>query len=144
MNQAIQDTLDLIKAPFADVIAKVDSVPAQVDAHAAAEYSRGYDDGKASVVLPDTGTGEKLFTQEDMDSAAATAKVEMAAEMQPQIDSLALVVADLEAEADGLRAQVITAGADAVAALKLELKAQYDAQQVAETAEETGFAALLA
>jgi len=117
-------------------------------------FDRGYAEGKASVVLPEPGTGEKLFTQEDMDKVAAIAKDEVRGELQPQIDKLtadleasqgelAAVKAELEqfkAELDQKVADGVQAG---IAAFKADLKQKYIDQQVAEAQGETGFGALL-
>lgn len=64
-------------------------------------------DGKASVVLPEEGTGEKLFTQDDMNRLAEQAKAEKAAELQGAIDAANAETSAVkaQAEADKLAAE---------------------------------------
>lgn len=58
------------------------------------EYSRGFEDGKASVVLPSPDDPEAKYTQAQLDEAVALAKQEVSADMQPKIDQ---AVADKDA-----------------------------------------------
>ena len=112
-----------LTAYFDDQIAKLQEAKAQYLANLEAKYSEGYADGKASIILPSEGTGEKLFTQEDMNKLAETAKAEKDAEYQPQINSLNEKVAALEAVVAGIDAKV----ADAVNAAKKEIAAKVKA-----------------
>ncbi len=120
-----------------------------------AGYERGYAEGKASVVLPVPGTGEILFTQDDMDKVSAVAKDEVRAELQPQIDELKVQVQAAQSDVEAIKAEFETfkaqaeaakneAVAQAIGSFKAELKAKYEEQQVVETSQETGFGALLA
>lgn len=144
MKSDIQSTLESIKAPFAELVQKVDSIPAAVEAGEQAAYDQGYQDGKASVVLPVEGTGDKLFTQEDMNKLAETAKQEVRdLEMTPAIESLNAQITELSTRVGNLENELAQAGPNAVANFKAELKAKYAEQQVAETQGETGFQALL-
>lgn len=159
---AVMEYLDGQIAVLSEQVAKIQEVKTQLEGELAAAkaagvtegdavgYERGYAEGKASVVLPSTGTGELLFTQEDMDRVSQTAKDEKTAELQPQIDDLKLQLAaaveetaKIQLSLDEVKAAQAGAVDGALAAFKAELKAKYDEQQVAETAGETGFAGLL-
>jgi multidrug resistance efflux pump len=62
--------------------------------------------------MPDVGTGEKLFTQEDMDRVAETAKQEKLMEIQPQLDQLNADLAAAKAEIDVLKVELEAIKAD--------------------------------
>ncbi len=98
---------------FESQIATLQAAKDQYIADLQMKYDEGYAAGKASVVLPGTGTGTLLFTQEDMDAVALTAKAEKAAELQPQIDAAVAEVAVVKA-----------AGEQAVVDLKKDVAAK--------------------
>lgn len=135
MKSDITLTLEAIKAPFAEIVAKVDSIPLAVEAGEKLAYDEGYLAGKASVVLPDPASGELLFTQADMDRLAETAKAEKDAQYLPQIDALNVKVAELEGRA-------LTAE-QALVDFKLMLKAKYEEAQSQEAGLEKMFGDLL-
>lgn len=91
-----------LSAYFDDQIAELQEAKAQYEANLTAKYAEGYADGKASVVLPTPGTGELLFTQDDMGKLAATAKAEKDAEYQPQLVALNQRVDELVLLVDGI------------------------------------------
>lgn len=124
--QAQLDKIEALKAPLQEKIVLADELVAEHESSVKAEYDRGYLEGKASVVLPDTGTGEKLFTQEDMNALAETAKAEKAAELQPQIDAAQAAHAEAKAQAEQLAIDIadLQARFDADQAKDAEAKAQ--------------------
>lgn len=143
-----------IKLKLQEIGLKVDEAQAGLEVEKQASYQKGYEDGKASVVLPEPGTGEKLFTQEDMDRVAEIAKQEKLMEIQPQLDQLTSDLAAAKAEIDVLKAELeaikadvqnqVALGVDAgIAAFKAAVKAKYEEMQVVESQAETGFADFL-
>ena len=123
---------------FADLKLKIDAVAAALaDSEAAvmaakqASYDEGFANGKAEGAGPvePVEPGSKIFDQAEVDAMIASA-----------IAPLEAKIVELEAS---IEAKAEEAASVKVAALKAELLAKYEAQQVAETAEETGFADLL-
>lgn len=94
----------------------------------AAAYSKGFDDGKASM-----GNGdEKLYSQAELDAIVTPLKEEVAA-----------LTAKVEQMGKDQEAAISAAVAAAVTKLKADLKAAYEAEQASETESEKRFADLL-
>jgi uncharacterized small protein (DUF1192 family) len=93
-------------------------------------YDKGFADGVASV--PPVGEDTTPFSQADIDAAVAAA----VAPMNEQIVAL-------QAEVEGLKAQIEQVKSEAVAAFKAELLAKYEEMQVVESQLETGFGEML-
>lgn len=96
MTAEIQVKIDAVKAPFQTVIEAADAIPALVDAAEKAAYDKGFAEGnvagiaagKDMIVLPAEGTGELVYTQEQLAEAVSNGKVQQAAEDQLVIDDL--------------------------------------------------------
>lgn len=103
---------DLLEVLKGKAQAKVDEAQAEVDALVElgvvmeAELQAKFQEGKDSVILPEPGTGELLFTQDDMDALALQAKKEVTDVLQPQIDQKVV-----ELEAAVARVEKVKAGA---------------------------------
>ena len=108
---------------FDGQISELQEAKGQYEVDLKAERDAGYVEGKASVVLPDASSEEKLFTQADMDRLAQVAKEEQAAVMQPAIDGLAAQVNELNAKVEALVAEKDLAVADVKAAMVEKFKA---------------------
>lgn len=125
--------MDIVKL-LQDLAATIAALQTQLaDAQAAAEsiakeaYDKGFADGVASVPVSD-----KIYSQAELDAAVASATEPL----HGQIAELQVKVSELEASID----QKV---GEAVAALKADLLAKYEEQQVAESEGETGFKSLL-
>lgn len=125
LNAALSET----KAALEGLALQAADAQAQLEAVAQAKYDEGFAAGVASVVVP-APTGDK--TQEDIDKAVLEATTPLLGE----IEALKSRVAELEVAME-------TKALEAVAAFKATLLAAYDAQQVAESEQETGFKNLL-
>ncbi len=112
----LQASISGLQAQLADAQAAVDQVSKEA-------YAKGFSDGVASVPVSD-----KIFSQADMDAA-----------LKPLQDQ----VASLQAQVDGVPSQIESAVAEAVAAVKAELKAAWDAEQASEGEAESKFGDLL-
>lgn len=136
-----------IFAVFAQLKANIEALTAQLaDTEAAvneaklAAYNEGFAAGQASV------STDKIYSQEELDQkvleAVDAAKAEMASSLeasQAKVAELELKVADLEAVVAGMDAKI----AEAIAAFKADLLAQFEAQQDQESAGESMFKDLL-
>lgn len=114
--------MEIIKL-LQDLAASVAALQAQLaDAQAAADsiakeaYDKGFADGVASVP-----TSDKLYSQEELDAAIAAA-----------VGPLNEKVAELQAQVDSFPAQIDQKVQEAVAALKADLLAKYEAAQADE------------
>lgn len=131
-------SMDLL-ALLQGLVASVSALQAQLaDAEAALAEAKklSYDEGFAAGIAS-VGTGnDKIYSQAELDAQVAAAR-----------EGLQLQITDLQSQLDALKAEVdskvATAVSEAVAALKAQLKAAYEAQQVAESEGETGFKGLL-
>jgi len=92
---------------------------------ARSKYEQGFAAGVASVSIP---VSDKIFSQAEVDA--------MVLPLQESILSL-------QSQIDQMQAQIDAKVSQAVAAFKAELLAKYEAQQVVESASETGFKDLL-
>lgn len=115
-------TIEALKSQLVDAQAAVDQVAKE-------SYDKGFADGVASVVVPPS---DKIYSQ-----AEADALVEAA--VAPLKEQVSL----LQAQVDGIPAQIEAAVSEAVAKLKADLKAAYDAAQAAEGEAESKFDELL-
>lgn len=128
--------MDLLKL-LQDLVLNVAALQTQLaDAEAALAAAKqlSYDEGFAAGVasVPPVEPGDKIYSQAELDAAVVAAKEEVQAQL-----------AVVQAELDALKLEVDSKIATAVAAMKAELLAAYEAQQVAESEGETGFAGLL-
>jgi flagellar biosynthesis/type III secretory pathway protein FliH len=122
-----------LKALIAELTLKLVDTEAAIAEAKKAAYDEGFAAGVASVPTP--GGEEKIYSQVELDAKVA----EAVAAMEMQLADATAKIAELEAKVGEIDAKV----AEALAAFKAELKAKYEEQQVAESASETGFAALL-
>ena len=127
--------MDLLKV-LQDMIANIQALQtalADAEVAVAVEKQKSYDEGfAAGVASVPVDDGATPFSQADLDAAVSAA-------VEPLNAQIADLSAQLQAAQNGLPAQI----ADAVAALKMDLLAKYEAQQVAESHSETGFKDLL-
>lgn len=155
MRSDIQASLDAIKAPALAIITKVDNIPAAVEAGEQAAYDEGFEagkvvgkvegieEGRGSIVLPEPGNPDAQYTQDQMSTAVSEREAQVRAELTLVVDEKQAAIDSLNAQITDLNTKLMAAGPDAVAAFKAELKAKYEAQQVAETEGETGFKSFL-
>lgn len=115
----VQDKLDQIVT-----LAKEASTELVVELQA--KYDVGFTEGAAFV------GSDVIYTQAEVDAKLA----EQASTYETQ-------VAELQAQVDAIPEKITAAKAEAVTAKLAELKAAYQAQQVAESQGETGFGSLL-
>lgn len=108
----------------------------------------GFDEGKASVVIPvpvPVEGGEQptvdMYTKEQVDQMIAQAIA--ALPKAPEVGELEAKIADLETQVGDLKAQLVTAKDDARVELKAELKAKFAESQAQENSAESAFAELL-
>ncbi len=137
----IQDLLNQLPQLLATIEAlkaQATEAAALVELEKAVSYQAGFEAGVASVPV-----STKIYDQAEVDAmvAAAIAPIQlMVEEGKAQIEALKM---ELEAAKSEIDSKISEAVAAATATFKAELLAQYEAQQVAESEGETGFAALL-
>lgn len=128
--QIKQGVLDEISALQND-LALVEKLEVDYAEELRLEFDKGFDAGVLQSGSASAAT-DKIFSLEEMNAELAPRDAKIAeleatvASMQGQVSSIPQLVAE------------------GVAAFKAELKAAYDAQQVAESQGETGFGAMLA
>ena len=129
------ETMDII-ALLNQLSATIASMQAAlVDAQLAAEsiakenYDKGFAEGVASVI-PNV---DKIYSQAELDQKISEALVPV----NEQVAALSVELQSVKDSIEGLKAE-------AIAALKAELKLKYDEMQVVESQAESGFANLLA
>lgn len=126
---AVQSELDQIATVEADGVAELQ-----------AKYDAGFED--ALKQAGQAGGSDKLYSDEELNAEIAL----RTGPLNDQINSLTNEVASLtgsnaalQSQVDGIQAQIDGAVVAAVSAVKADMLAKYEAQQVAETDSETGF-----
>lgn len=114
MNADIQGKLDLIKAPALAQIEAADAIPALVDAEVKAFGESEYLRGQASIVLPEPGTGELIYSQEDADKLAEVVR----GENDEEVAKLTAVVSEKDAKIVELESALVSKDAEKEQALK--------------------------
>ncbi len=127
--QKLIDSLATALTQIAELQAQAQDAQVLLDIEVKKAFDAGFAAGVASVA-------DKVYTQAELDAAVVAAVTPVQAELE-------VVKAELEALKVDVDVKITEAVASAVSALKAQLKAAYDAQQVAETEGETGFAKLL-
>ncbi len=125
LKQGVLDEMSKLQAE----LALVEGLEVAYDAELLVEYNKGFDAGVLQ--SGQAGGADKIFSLDELNAELAP--------LQAQIVSLEAGVASLQAIVNSVPQQIV----EAVAAYKAELKAAYEAQQVAESQGETGFGALL-
>lgn len=117
----------------------------------------GIEIGKDQIQLPDAGNPDAQYTQEQMNKAVNDGVANAVVPLQAHVEQLQKDAAEKQSELAAAKEESEKAKADlqaalrdeevikaeAIKAFKGDLKAQYEAQQVAEKDSETGFGKLL-
>jgi len=125
-----------VKLDLEAKIASLDSILVEVEAEKKIAFDKGFEDGLSQSGM--AGTADKIFSDAEMNAELAPLK-EQIATLEGEKSALTDKVMALEMDLAGVPAKID----EALVGFKAELKAQYEAQQVAETQGEVGFAALL-
>lgn len=144
---AALDTINQLEAKVQDQLAKAAEVKAQLEADVAlheqlkeevsgeikAAHDAGYEEGKASIQLPDKTDPTAQYTQEQLSSAVNTGKEEVRAELQPQIDESLAKIASLSTQIADIEAALIAKDEEIAAE-----KAAFEAYKAANIAQAQG------
>lgn len=108
-----------------ELLKLIESIKAAAQTEIEAAYAKGFADGKASIDVPATPVGEKIYSQEEFDQL---------------VEPMRSKLVELQAQVDAIPAKI----AEEVSSFKASLLKQYEELQVIETQAETGFKDLLA
>lgn len=126
-----KNTLDALNGQMANLKQRLDDAKLAVDDAVAKAYAEGF----AAAKLEGGGEGpksDKLYSQVEAEAMVAAA-----------VEPLKLEVSDLLGKIEALNGAIEPQVQAAVAAMKADLLAKYEASQVAESTVETGFKDLL-
>lgn len=121
---------DKLVADATVVLEGASVMKSEIEAYGKSQYDKGWDE--AMVQAGSGGSTDKIYSEAEMNQIIAETKAPLEAK-----------IAEVQAQLDGVPAQIAAATEAAVNGFKAMLKSKYAEQQVAESQGETGFGSLL-